>query len=203
MAPDRHVRIKGIDASMSDSDTLHHRGKALENAFFANLDEKLVEDLRKKLCTKVAMDELREATAIQDPQVLEAVCKLGVNASTIVALRLYPLVAVAWADSELDDAERLTIRKFAAKHLANSPLASDLLSKWLERKPSEDMLDAWEAYAHALTTHMPAPEAAKLKKTLLAELNDVATASGGVFGWGTISPSEHSVVKRVGDALSV
>lgn len=187
---------------MSNSDSLHERGSALENQFFAELDAKLLEELKSRQDQENAVSEFARITGIKDTKILEAVHKLGVTPQAFSALRVFPLVAVAWGDGVLEEAERSTINTLAAAHFDLKGPAGKLLTNWLESKPSSELFTTWESYAKALVTALAAHDAEELKKALVNEINTVATASGGLLGWAAVSQGESKVMKRIETALT-
>ncbi len=188
---------------MSEFDTLHQRGAALENQFFADLDAKLLAELKSKQQHADAVAEFERITGIQDTKVIDAMLKLGVGPQTIAALRVFPLIAVAWADGKLDASERMTINTLAATHLLLKDCpAGALLERWMSAKPTSEVFAAWELYARSLIQSLSPPEAESLKTSLMSELNAVAHASGGLLGLGSVSPSESATIQRITSALT-
>ncbi len=187
---------------MSNQDSLHDRGSALENQFFADLDAKLLAELKSRQEQENAVAEFARISGVTDTKILEAVHKLGVTPQTFSAMRIFPLVAVAWGDGVLEDAERTTITTLSSTHFPKQCPAGQLLEKWLETQPSPEMFNAWEAYAKALVAALPTANAEELKKALVQEIHAVATSSGGLLGWAAVSQGEHKVMKRIEAALS-
>ena len=187
---------------MSNMDSLHDRGSALENQFFANLDAKLLAELKTRQEHDSAIVEFSRISGIKDTKILEAVHNLGVTPQTFSALRIFPLVAVAWGDGTLEEAERTTINVLASTHFPKQCPSGQLLEKWLATKPLPEMFDAWETYARALVAALPAHDADELKKALVNEIHTVATSSGGLLGWAAVSQGEHKVMQRVEAALT-
>ena len=187
---------------MSNIDSLHDRGSALENQFFANLDAKLLAELKSRQELDNAIAEFSRISGIKDTKILAAVHDLGVTPQTFSALRVFPLVAVAWGDGTLEEAERSTINMLSSTHFPKQCPAGQLLEKWLETKPTSEMFDAWETYAKALIAALPERDANELKKALVKEIQTVATSSGGLLGWAAISQGEHKVMQRVEAALT-
>ena len=188
---------------MSNSDSLHERGNALENQFFSQLDAKLLEELKIKHDHDSLIGEFSRITGLKDEKILEAIYNLGVTPQSFAALRVFPLVAVAWADGTLDEAEKVTVNTLAGTHfqLKQSP-AGQLLEKWLAVKPSSDQFEAWETYTKALVAALPAPDAERLKSALVKEIHAVASSSGGLLGWAAISAGEHKTLNRIEAALT-
>jgi len=188
---------------MSNIDSLRERGSALENQFFADLDAKLLAELKTKVDHDNAIAEFARISGIKDTNILGAVYQLGVTPTTFSALRVFPLVAVAWGDGVLEASEKTTIQALASTHFSPKDCpAGQLLEKWLENKPTTEMFDAWEKYAKALISAMPSHEADELKKALISEVHTVATASGGLLGWAAVSQGESKIMKRVEAALT-
>ena len=191
-----------IGETMSNMDSLHDRGSALENQFFANLDAKLLAELKTRQEHDNAIVEFSRISGIKDTKILEAVHNLGVTPQTFSALRVFPLVAVAWGDGTVEEAERTTIIALATIHFPKQCPSSQLLEKWLATKPSSEMFDAWETYAGALVAALPAHDANELKKALVKEIHTVATSSGGLLGWAAVSQGEHKAMQRIEAALT-
>ena len=187
---------------MSKFDSLHDRGSALENQFFANLDAKLLAELKTRQEHDDASVEFSRISGIKDTAILEAVHQLGVTPQAFSALRVFPLVAVAWGDGTVEEAERTTINMLAATHFPKHSPAAQLLDSWLQTKPSTEMFHAWEIYAKALVAALSASDADELKKALVKEIHTVASASGGLLGWAAVSQGEHKAMQRIESALS-
>ena len=188
---------------MSNNDSLHERGNALENQFFASLDAKLLEELKVKQEHQGMLAEFSRISGVKDTNILESIIKLGVNPQSFAALRVFPLVAVAWADGVLDEAERATVTSIASTHfmLKSSP-SGQLLESWLKQKPSSEMFATWEAYAKSLVSSLSANDAAELKKSIVNEIQTVASTSGGLLGWAAVSSGENQALKRIESALT-
>lgn len=187
---------------MSNSDAIQSRCRSLENAFFSDLDQKLLSGLKEKLDLQAAIQQFRDATGIQDTKVLEALYALGITPGALAALRAFPLIAVAWADGKTSAEEVTTVRLIAERHFQRGSAAYELLEKWLSNPPTSEMLDSWETCLATMFHAMPASEAGALKTKLLEEINEVAGASGGLLGWGAVSKSEKNTMKRIQAALS-
>jgi hypothetical protein len=192
-----------IGETMSKPDSLRERGNALEDKFFADLDVQLLEELKAKQEREDTLAEFSRITCIKDESVLNSVIKLGITSQSIAALRVFPLVAVAWADGIVEEAEREKVMDLASIHLGNSDAPSyKLLRSWLEKRPTEDVMDAWLTYAKGLVEALSDQDAESLKKSLLTEVKEVASASGGLLGWGSISKGEHLTMNKIESALT-
>lgn len=188
---------------MSKADSLRDRGNALEDKFFADLDSQLLEELKAKQDRDSTLAEFSRVTCIKDESVLNSVIKLGISSQSIAALRVFPLVAVAWADGVVEESEREKVMELASRHLGNADCPSyKLLRSWIDKKPTEDVMAAWLTYAKGLVDALSPEDAASLKESLVEEVKEVASSSGGVLGWGSISKGEHVTMNQIVSALT-
>ena len=58
------------------SDYLHDRGKAMEEAFYREMDKKLIKDLKSRFQSEADRSELASATGIEDESVLNQFSRL-------------------------------------------------------------------------------------------------------------------------------
>lgn len=159
-------------------DPLHGRAHALEEAFFAKRERELVDALRAKLQREHELEELLEQCGINDTATSEALANCGIRASTLPALILTPLLAVAWADGEMEDFEREAVVKRALQHrIVPNTESWELLQSWLSAQPPDALFEAWMGYAKALAGTMPASARAAFAREILDMANGVAKAS--------------------------
>ena len=162
---------------------LRDRGKSLEDEFFHREDQRLLERLRDLRAAEASREALSKASGITQPEVLDRLLRLGIQAHTLAALSIVPLIEVAWADRALDAKERRAVLEHAGVGgiTAGSP-AYELLEAWLERRPSQRLLDAWRDLVRAIRDQIGAEEADRLKAEIVERARVVARASGGVLG---------------------
>ncbi|MCE2798683.1 MAG: hypothetical protein LW724_03945 [Planctomycetaceae bacterium] len=188
---------------MADADSLQNRCRSLENAFFSDLDQKLIRDLQEKLSAEEAVTNLRAESGIKDDAALRALHGLGITPQALSAFRIFPLVAVAWADGQADQQEATAVRMIAERYLTKGSEASTLLERWLKEKPSSEMLTTWESCAEAVFSSIDAKQSNALKHQLVEEVDEVARTSGGLLGFGATTKSESDMIARIKKALSV
>lgn len=183
--------------------SLEERRKALEESFFQKFNEELREKLKAEREHEENRDQLARASGIRDPATLDALLKLGIQAGTVAALSLVPLVAVAWADGKLDDKERAAVLGAAEEAgLGPDSVAHQLLDGWLAVRPSRQLLEAWLHYVEALGEALEADERAAFKEDVLSRTRDVAESSGGFLGLGRrISGPEQAILDKIEGAL--
>ena len=132
--------------------TLNDRKNALEREFFSRQDQAAIDKLRAQNAAKAQRTALKEAAGISNDAVLDAIENAGINAESLAALSLIPLIAVAWADGEMDDGEREAIQK-AASESGASESVSHLLEGWLERSPRQESSGLLEGLYRRTQSH--------------------------------------------------
>jgi uncharacterized tellurite resistance protein B-like protein len=176
-------------------DFLADRRKALEEAFFAKQDAKLVARLRVERERSLAIAALRGASSIEDPELLAKLVDLGIDARSWTALALVPLVEVAWADGRIEPKERNAIVAMAREHgvVAGSP-GDELLETFLAQRPEPSVFASWGSYVTELAAHLDADERAAMRARLVERARKVARAAGGLLGIAPISEAEKRVI---------
>ena len=175
----------------------------LEEHFFSEVDQRLVEKMRGEMDTAKTAAEIMRVTGINDEELAAEMAELNVTVDTLAAFRLAPLVAVAWADDRVEENERYAITRAAEQSgIAADDPAMALLDSWTKRRPSSELLDAWCDYAQALSASLSEVHRTKLQKELTTQIHAVAEAAGGILGFGSISPSEKAVIERIEKALA-
>ncbi len=177
---------------------LETRRNKLEEEFFQNQDKEKIEKMRANASREELIEELRVASGMEDPKVLAALADQGLTPATIVALRLVPLVQIAWADGVIQDAERDTIVLAArAKGIKKDSLAFELLEKWLRVQPSQDLFDAWTRYVKVLAETFPKSNLTHFKAKIIQLSEEIAASAGGILGFRAVAKSEKSVLDEI------
>jgi hypothetical protein len=183
-------------------ESFEDRANALENAFFAEVDARLLDKLRTSFEKDSSVEELAVLSGISDKAILQTLVDAGVTGRSVTALRIFPLVAVAWADNVIQSEEREAIMVAASKEgITRESPTGLVLESWLAKKPSDPVFEAWEGYAKALVSRLDKSEAAKLRSSIETDVKNVARSAGGVLGWAAESKGEKEVIKRVTGAL--
>ena len=176
--------------------TFNERGKALEDIFFKNVDQQLLENLRNDMSKDETKSNIRAACGIRNDGVLGELAELGVRGETILAVSLIPLVAVAWADGNVSDEERSQILDAEkAQHINEG--THQLLNYWLDRNPGPEMFEAWKHFVHELRGLLTPAHGILFDAEIIARAEAVAKASGGYWTYGAVSPSERKVLDEV------
>ncbi|MEJ7601919.1 MAG: hypothetical protein WKG01_28750 [Kofleriaceae bacterium] len=187
---------------MTDN-SLEERGRALENQFFEQESKQKLSAMKDKLDSQKTREELRKASGMSDDAVLDKLVTLGLRANTIAALSLVPLIAVAWADGQIQDNERDAILQGAhGKGLEQGTDGYELLQTWLQNKPADDLFTAWEAYIKALSSQLNDEQNRLLKTQIVGFAKMVAAAAGGILGFGKVSGDEEKMLQRIDAAFT-
>ena len=159
--------------------------------------------MRDKLDAQKSREELRKASGMTDDAVLDRLASLGLTSKTIAALSLVPLIQVAWADGEIQDDERSKILQGAhGKGLEQGSPGYELLQSWLQRKPADDLFNAWESYIKALTAQLNEEQNRVLREQIVGFSKAIAVAAGGFLGIGKVSGAEERVLGRIEAAFT-
>lgn len=187
---------------MSDRNALAQRGRDLEDAFFHDVDLKLIEELRTASKNKASRLALAKEAGIHDERLAEELIELDVTPESLVAIRLVPLVMVAWADREVSDEERDTVIAEARRLGIHAGTVADrMLESWLRKRPSQVLGDAWARYTRTLLLDIPYEIREAYVKEIKREMLAVARASGGLMGFGNVNDRELDVLERMTDLL--
>lgn len=187
---------------MSTHDSLHDRGRAIEEAYFRQKDQELIDKLRKRAEAEVAQQALGAITGVSDPEVLHELQALGFTPDTVQLLPLMPVLQVAWAEGGVTPVERLLIEKIATARgiVAGGPADAQLMD-WLANKPSDDVFHGAARLIRALLDSGSGVVADLDVDDLVGYCEKVAAASGGVFGLGRVSLEERQLLASIASDL--
>jgi hypothetical protein len=175
----------------------------LEERFFSDVDNQLIEQLRNKMSHEQTAEGIMRVTGLTNEKLAAEIAAIDITVETLAAFRLAPLVAVAWADDRVEESERYAIIRAAEKSgITSDDPSMALLENWTRRRPPQDLLDAWCDYAKVLSESLDGEHRQVLKKEILEQVRTVAEASGGFLGFGAVSPSEKAVIAQIQKALS-
>lgn len=183
-------------------DDLQTRGKALENAFFGERDQELLEKLKAELEGKEARDVLRSVSGIEDEAVLDKLIGAGVSPESLSAVSLIPLVSVAWCDNSMESTEKTAILEAASSAgIEKESAAAALLDTWLESRPGSELLDSWKSYVGVLKEQLDETSFGQLKASVINRAETVAESAGGFLGLGSVSDKEKNAIAELAKAF--
>lgn len=180
---------------------LEKRGRILEDEFFRRVDQQLSQKLRQKLAEDEQRESLKQACGWADEQLLDTLLAMGITAESLTALMLVPLVQVAWADRQMEPAEKQAILKASEQECPPDSLGWHLLESWLNERPPLELFDVWKQYAHTLLASLSAAQQEQLRAKVLQHAREVASAAGGILGMMKISAQEEKVLSEIEAAM--
>ena len=179
-------------------DELKKRGHALEEKFFADQDAKAVAQLREKLEKQELTQALAEHTGIEKAEILEGLVGLGISVSTLVVIRIIPLVLMSWASGRVESNEReILMNHLHSKGIEASSPVRTLINGWLDQKPEASLEATWVDF---MSEYLPTLESSakdQLKSEVLSLAVDIAEADGGFLGFGSVSQEEKALQNRL------
>jgi hypothetical protein len=194
--------MNGAEAYVTKSDGITDDVRKREEEYFRRKDRELIERMRKEAEAASARKELETATGIHDPDSLKDLDELGFTPHTITLLPLVPVLQVAWAEGGVSTGEREMIVKLArSRRIEPGSEADALLHEWLERRPSDETFRKAGRLIAAMLDH---PEAAGIHVTaddLIKYCEQIAAASGGIFGFGSVSAEEKAALQQIAGLL--
>jgi hypothetical protein len=183
---------------MKDEQFLKKQAKDLEEAFFAQENERLLRELREKAKADETRKSLGDVIKVKDPALIDHLFRMGVRPESVLALSLVPLAAVSWADGSLDDKERKAILKAASERGAKPGSAGyTMLEVWLKERPHVKLMDAWKEYARGVWEQLSSSEKALMRERILGEARDIAKAAGGFLGLASVTPQEKALLEEL------
>lgn len=180
---------------------LRTNAMTLEEQFFLQENQRLMESLREMKVLEETTGMLAEVSGISDPQVLTRLAQLKVTPSAAASLAILPLIEVAWADGKVDAVERQAILESLDKALFFQTIDRDIVEAWLGQAPPPALFQAWEAYASNLRTQLEPAQRKALADEILGHARTVAQAAGSFLGFGGVSKAEQAVLDRLERAL--
>jgi tellurite resistance protein len=145
---------------------------------------------------------MAERTGVADQEILRDLEALGYKSDTVMLLHLVPLLQVAWAEGRVSDRERALIIEAARAHGVEPGSAADQqLGTWLATRPSAEFFDKTLRVIGAILQARPAEERQAAGRTLLDYSTAIATAEGGILGFGRVSQDEQRVLARIAEEL--
>jgi hypothetical protein len=172
--------------------------RAHEDEYFRQRDQELVEQARRRAEETAACQRLAHATGVDDEDVLLELHKLGYTVESLPLLYVLPLLEVAWADGMMSDAEREAVISAArGRGVKPGSVADRQLSPWLLNPPSSVMCDATRFLLRAVLQKRSPHMRITILRELLLACREVASASGGLLGFRSISGDEQNVIDRI------
>ncbi len=186
---------------MTEKDIFAERGRSLEDDYFRKKDRELIEKMKQAASAEASRRELGSKTGLTDPALVKELQDLGFTPDTLPLLPLMPVIQMAWAEGGITAEERELLIDLARKRgiAAGSP-SDRQLSEWLDTRPAPSVFSrAMRLIRAMLDAGQDAGDISAEDVVKYAE--DIAYASGGIFGLGRISSEERALLKTIADEL--
>jgi hypothetical protein len=186
---------------MAERDGLSDQARKREEDYFRKRDRELIERMRQATAAEQTRKDLQAKTGLQDPELVRDLQELGFTTDTVALLPLVPVLQVAWAEGGISSAERKLILDLARSRGIESGTAADRqLAEWLERRPAAAVFDGATRLIRAMVDR---PDSAGDLSVdgLLKYCENIASASGGMFGIGRVSAEERAILTSISAAL--
>ncbi len=181
-------------------DPTSDRRRTQEEDYFRKRDRELVERIRKSQAADRARQDLGAKTGLTDPALLAELQELGFTPETVALLPLVPILETAWAEGGVSPSERALIVEVArARGIEAGSDADRQLTAWLNTRPPADVFTGATRLISAMLgsgarVDMSADD-------LIRYCEEIAAASGGLFGLGRVSADERTTLARIAGAL--
>jgi hypothetical protein len=183
---------------MADKEFLGDRRRTQEEEYFQRQEQQLIASMKQRSHDDVARRSMAERTGILDQEVLQELSTLGYTPETVTLLHLVPLLQVAWAEGGVSDREQTLIVEAARMRGIESGSAADIqLATWLAERPSTEFFEQTLNVIGRILRARPLEERDTRQHDLLSYCRAIASASGGVLGFGKISAEEELALARI------
>lgn len=173
-----------------------------EEDYFRRKDRELLEKMRNAAAAEQTRKELGTATGIQDPALLAELEALGFTPETIALLPLVPVLQVAWAEGGVSTAERKMVVDLARQRGIRAGGPGDArLTEWLDTRPSDDTFQKASRLIAAMLDQPVSTGPDVTADELIRYCEQIASASGGMFGIGKVSAEERSALAQIAREL--
>jgi len=183
---------------VSNNDGITDEVRQREEDYFRRKDRELLERMRKRELDDTTRKGLEDATGIHDPDQIHELQALGFTLQTLPLLPLIPVLQVAWAEGGVSAAERAMIINLArTREIVAGSDADAQLQEWLDQKPSEATFRKASRLIGAILDHPTGSQVQVKPDDLLKYCEQIAHASGGLFGIGAVSAEEKRVLQQI------
>jgi hypothetical protein len=187
---------------VTDKEVFGDRRRALEDEYFHRQERELMEKLRQRGLEDATRRGMSERTGVADEEILRDLQALGYTPETVMLLHLVPLLQMAWAEGSVSDSERdLILEAARARGVDKDSAADRQLVAWLTDRPSEELFEKTLRAIGAILQLRSSEERDASEKDLVTRLTAIASASGGILGFGKVSPQEQEVLARITQAM--
>jgi hypothetical protein len=191
-----------VNIEMSDRDAFADRRRAQEEDYFRKKDAELIQKLRRRSEAEAALRQMAEHTGVADEELLRDLQERGFSAELIRTLPLVPFIQIAWADGTVSKVERdLILEQARTRGFAIDSEGYRQIEDWLTRAPDDHVFETATRLINAMLAALPPDQRDISQRDLLSFSTSIATASGGILGFGSITAAEGALLERLSAEL--
>lgn len=183
---------------MTDKDAFAEREHLLEEDYFRRKEKELIDKMRRNAQADAQRHELAKQAGVADEDVLRDLQELGYTPETIMLLYLMPLIQTAWAEGDVSAKERdLIVQAARSRGVAAGSAADVQLGRWLSERPSEEIFQRTLRAIGTILQARSQEERESSERDLLSLCTAIASASGGIVGFGAVSEGERRILAQI------
>jgi hypothetical protein len=185
------------------NDPVQHSARLREDEYFQKVEREHQERVSQEAQRQLAERLLAEASGTADPNLLSELRALGYTHETAALLTVVPLVQVAWQSGWIRPRERELILATAHRQgVTGVSVSYRRLMSWMDHRPSEQFFQKTLHLIRRCLDALPAEEQQARKRDLLSRCLEIASASGGMLGFGSkISRAERRILQELAAQL--
>jgi hypothetical protein len=184
-------------------DALADRRRATEDDYFRNRDRELLEMMHKRAERAATRERMSNRLGSTDGELLDRLEKLGLSDDSVVLVHLLPCVEISWTDGAVSGRARQIVMEAAREQgIHDRSAAERQLDAWLTIRPPQALFDEGLHAIAILLRARTTTDRDQYVQTMIERCTAIASASGGVLGFGKISTGERQVLDRVRLLLS-
>jgi hypothetical protein len=147
---------------------------------------------------EAAKQQLADQSGIADDELLGRLVDFGFTIETLPALQLAPIAFVAWASTTVTEQEsQAAITAIYETDLFHRPAAVAQIQGWLDEHPTQALWDLWQDFTVEHLLQLTASEQTLMAERLLRQATQVALASGGFAGLGSVCFAENRILQQI------
>lgn len=163
----------------------------LEESFYPSSNRTMTEVLRALRVLEAETRMIGEVTGITDMDLIQAFGKANVQVAAALAIVCVPLAEAAWANGSVSHEERAEVLACLEDACLGSVLGIKVLGYWLENKPEQKLLDAWNLVLDELRRFWDPQSLALLRDDIISKVTSILKSDGGFLWFFRISREER------------
>jgi len=149
------------------------------------------------------LDAIAESIGVYDEGLGRRMVDLGYDKDTAFLIGFIPIIQVAWADGKVDARETKKLYELAeSRGLEKGSKGEEFFKKLITEKPDDEFFTRSLKIINEIVAKLPEKTRKESLKDLSSYCIAIATASGGVMGFGKkISEEERKLMREMAEEL--